>query len=81
MHELQRTGARQAVAGRQRKLDPRAAAGPGRYRELYPGVHIRVHRVFSRDMPREVLNYRLDLGVISYLPEERELTARGILSR
>ncbi|HTS13910.1 MAG TPA: LysR family transcriptional regulator [Candidatus Limnocylindrales bacterium] len=45
-----------------------------RYRHLHPGVHVRVHRVFSRDVPRELLNHHLDLGVISYLPEERELT-------
>ena len=44
-----------------------------RYRRLHPGIHIRVHRVFSRDIPRELLNYQLDLGVISYIPEEREL--------
>jgi DNA-binding transcriptional LysR family regulator len=46
-----------------------------RYRRLHPGIHIRVHRVFSRDVPREVLNHQFDMGVISYLPEERELTA------
>src|SRR6202049_162847 len=46
-----------------------------RYRQLHPGIHIRVHRVFSRDVPREVLNHKFDMGVISYLPEERELTA------
>ena len=45
------------------------------YRRQYPGVQVRVHRVFSRDVPREVVNHQLDLGVISYLPEERELTA------
>jgi DNA-binding transcriptional LysR family regulator len=33
-----------------------------------------VHRVFSRAIPRELLNHQLDIGVISYLPEERELT-------
>lgn len=44
-----------------------------RYRKLHPGVRIRVHRVFSRDIPRELLNHQLDLGVISYIPEEREL--------
>ena len=44
-----------------------------RYRQLHPGIHIQVHRVFSRDVPREVLSHRLDLGFISYLPEEREL--------
>ena len=46
-----------------------------RYRQLHPGIHIRVHRVFSRDVPREVMNHHLDIGVISYLPEERELEA------
>ena len=34
-----------------------------------------MHRVFSRDVPREVMNHHLDIGVISYLPEERELAA------
>ena len=33
-----------------------------------------MHRVFSRAIPRELLNHQLDIGVISYLPEERELT-------
>jgi DNA-binding transcriptional LysR family regulator len=46
-----------------------------RYRKLHPGVHILVHRVFSRDVPREILNYQLDMGVISYVPEQRQLTA------
>lgn len=45
------------------------------FRQLHPGIHIRVHRVFSKDVPREVLNHHLDIGVISYLPEERELAA------
>src|SRR6202046_4985486 len=39
------------------------------YRKLYPGIQIRVHRVFSRDVPHELLNHQLDIGVISYLPE------------
>jgi len=46
-----------------------------RFGKLHPGVQIRVHRVFSRDVPREILNHHLDVGVISYVPEERELTA------
>ena len=46
-----------------------------KYRDAYPGIHISVHRVFSRDVPRELLNHQLDIGVITYLPEERELTA------
>ena len=46
-----------------------------RFRKMHPGVHILVHRVFSRDVPREILNYQLDIGVISYVPEQRELAA------
>lgn len=46
-----------------------------RFRQLHPGIHIRVHRVFSRDVPREVLNHQLDVGVISYIPEAQELGA------
>jgi DNA-binding transcriptional LysR family regulator len=46
-----------------------------RYRQLHPRIHIKVHRVFSRDVPREVLNHHLDIGVISYLPEDRDLAA------
>jgi len=46
-----------------------------RFRRRFPGIQIRVHRVFSRDVPREVMNHQLDIGVISYLPEERELEA------
>jgi DNA-binding transcriptional LysR family regulator len=44
-----------------------------RYRQIHPGIHVKVHRVFSRDVPREVMNHHLDIGVISYLPEERDL--------
>jgi DNA-binding transcriptional LysR family regulator len=46
-----------------------------RYHERHPGIHMQVHRVFSRDVPREVMNHHLDIGVISYLPEQRELEA------
>ncbi len=46
-----------------------------RYRKLHPGIHMRVQRAFSRDIPREVLSHHLDVGVISYIPEKNELTA------
>jgi DNA-binding transcriptional LysR family regulator len=49
--------------------------GLARYRQLHPKIHIQVHRVFSRDVPREVLSHHLDIGVISYIPEEKDLTA------
>jgi len=46
-----------------------------RYREHYPDVKILIHRVLSRDVPHEVLSYRLDLGVISFLPQDEKLAA------
>jgi DNA-binding transcriptional LysR family regulator len=46
-----------------------------RYREHYPDVKISIHRVLSRDVPHEVLNYRLDLGIISFIPQDEKLTA------
>ena len=46
-----------------------------KFRTRFPGIRVRVHRVFSRMIPRELLNHQLDIGVISYLPEERELVA------
>ena len=46
-----------------------------RLRRRHPGVHIKVHRIFSREIPREVLNYRLDYGVISYTPQDQNLSA------
>ncbi|HEV2386415.1 MAG TPA: LysR family transcriptional regulator [Candidatus Acidoferrales bacterium] len=46
-----------------------------RYRRRFPDVRIAVHRTFSRDVPRQVLNYRLDLGVISFVPPEPALAS------
>jgi DNA-binding transcriptional LysR family regulator len=49
------------------------------FRKKHPGVQVRVHRVYSRDIPHEVLNFRLDLGAVSYLPREPQLQAAEIL--
>jgi DNA-binding transcriptional LysR family regulator len=49
------------------------------FREEHPGVQVRVHRMFSRDIPHEVLNYRLDLGAISFIPRDPQLQATEIL--
>src|SRR5882724_12308821 len=51
----------------------------GQFRQQHPGVLIRVHRMFSRDIPHEVLNYRLDLGAISFIPRDPQLLATEIL--
>ncbi len=50
-----------------------------KFRELHAGIQIRVHRMFSRDIPHEVLNYRLDLGAISYVPRDPQLQATEIV--
>src|SRR5712672_2801273 len=53
--------------------------GLARYRKLYPGVRLIMHRTLSRDIPQEVLNYRLDLGTVSDVPEDTKLAAGEIL--
>jgi DNA-binding transcriptional LysR family regulator len=50
-----------------------------RYRKLYPGVKLVMHRTLSRDIPQEVLNYRLDLGTVSYVPQDPKLSAVEII--
>lgn len=50
-----------------------------RFRRKYPKVEIAIHRVYSRDIPREILNYRLDLGIASYRPSEPSLSAAALL--
>ncbi len=50
-----------------------------RYRKLYPAVKLVMHRTLSRDIPQEVLNYRLDLGAVSYVPADPKLTTVEIL--
>jgi DNA-binding transcriptional LysR family regulator len=49
------------------------------FRVAHPGIQIRVHRMFSRDIPHEVLNYRLDLGAVSFVPRDPQLEATEIL--
>ena len=44
-----------------------------KFRELYPGVKIEVRRSLSRNIPNEVLDNSLDLGVVSYRPGDRNL--------
>ena len=50
-----------------------------KYREEHSGVQVRVHRMFSRDIPHEVVNYRLDLGAVSFVPRDAQLQATEIL--
>ena len=50
-----------------------------RFRRKYPKIEIAIHRVYSRDIPREILNYRLDLGIASFRPSEPSLSAAALL--
>lgn len=50
-----------------------------KFRAAHPGIQVRVHRMFSRDIPHEVLNYRLDLGAVSFVPRDPQLQATEIL--
>jgi DNA-binding transcriptional LysR family regulator len=49
------------------------------FRDSHPGVQVRLHRMFSRDIPHEVVNYRLDLGAVSFVPRDGQLQATEIL--
>jgi DNA-binding transcriptional LysR family regulator len=50
-----------------------------KFREAHPGIQVRLHRMFSRDIPHEVVNYRLDLGAVSFIPRDAQLQAAEIL--
>jgi DNA-binding transcriptional LysR family regulator len=49
------------------------------YRRQFPNIHVQIHRAFSREVPTEVLNYRLDLGVVSFRPLDPNLVATEFL--
>jgi DNA-binding transcriptional LysR family regulator len=51
-----------------------------RYRRRYPRVRVQVRRSLSSRIPAELIDGELELGVISYAPEDDRLTARVIYS-
>jgi len=70
---------RGAVPGRERKLHPCLASGPLQISRNAPGGSgARSSHVFA-NIPHEVLNYRLDVGAISYVPRDAQLQATEIL--
>ena len=48
------------------------------YRELYPKVKVQVRRSFSSKIPNELLDGNLELGVISYDPDDERLKSKVI---
>lgn len=50
-----------------------------RFRRKFPKIEIAIHRVYSRDIPREILNYRLDLGIASYRPSDAPLASFALM--
>jgi DNA-binding transcriptional LysR family regulator len=51
-----------------------------RYRELYPKIKVTVRRSLSSQIPNELLDGNLELGVISYDPADERLKAKIIYS-
>jgi DNA-binding transcriptional LysR family regulator len=49
-----------------------------RYRRRYPRVRVQVRRSLSSRIPAELIDGDLELGVISYAPDDERLTARVI---
>jgi DNA-binding transcriptional LysR family regulator len=49
-----------------------------KYRELYPKVKVQVQRSLSSKIPNELLDGNLELGVISYNPEDERLKSKVI---
>lgn len=49
-----------------------------RYLELYPKVKVQVRRSLSSKLPDELLDGNLELGVISYDPEDKRIQSRVI---
>jgi len=50
------------------------------YRRLYPKVKVQVRRSLSSKIPTELLNGNLELGVISYNPDDERLISKVIYS-
>lgn len=51
-----------------------------RYRQHYPRVRVQVRRSQSSRIPAELLDGELELGVISYVPQDPRLVARVIFT-
>lgn len=47
------------------------------FRRLYPAVRITVHRALASQIPSSVLDYAVDMGVVTYTPDDPGL--RGIM--
>lgn len=48
------------------------------YRKIYPDVKIEVIRMRSRDIPYEIINRNLDLGIVSYVASESQLVSQEV---
>ncbi len=48
------------------------------FHHLYPGVKVEVRRALSRNIPNEVMDNSLELGVVSYRPGDKHLHSKVI---
>jgi DNA-binding transcriptional LysR family regulator len=46
-----------------------------RFRKLHPDIKITIVRTSSHEIPTLLVNYKLDLGVVSFVPRDTKLTA------
>src|SRR5947208_1260498 len=51
-----------------------------KYRELYPKVKVQVRRSLSSKIPSELIDGNLELGVISYDPDDERLVSQVLYS-
>ncbi len=49
------------------------------YSLQYPDVKVEIVRTYARDLPQELLKRNLDLGILSYVPEEPNLIATPLM--
>lgn len=45
------------------------------YRRLHPGIKIQVQRSLSGDIPRQVLTHQAEFGILSFKPEDEQLSS------
>jgi DNA-binding transcriptional LysR family regulator len=49
------------------------------FRQQHPQIKVEVYRTFSERLPREIKEHRVDFGLLSFDPQDRELAAVPVL--
>ena len=48
------------------------------YHRMHPSIKIQVQRALSGDIPRQILNHQVEFGVLSFKPEDEQLSSTVI---